>query len=71
MAGATYGEEPEGGSAGDSDSRDGIFYSHAYSILAAFHLQVGGKEIRLVKFRNPHGEGEYDGRFSDKDPIWN
>lgn len=40
MCGATYGENPDGDMCGDSDSKDGIFYSHAYSILAAFLVNV-------------------------------
>lgn len=40
---------------GDTDERDGIFYGHAYSILAAYTIKVGNKNVRLVKFRNPHG----------------
>lgn len=70
MCGATYGEDPTGTSVGDSEARDGIFYSHAYSILAAYELRVDGRLVRLCKVRNPHGEGEYTGGFSDKDSVW-
>lgn len=24
----------------------------------------------MLKIRNPHGEGEYSGPYSDKDPVW-
>jgi len=40
MAGATYGENPDGDAVGDDEAKDGIFYSHAYSILAAYEINV-------------------------------
>lgn len=68
MCAGTYpGEDSDGNLLGDAYERDGIFYSHAYSILAAYEVNVQGKMTRLIKFRNPHGEGEWRGKFSDKD----
>jgi len=40
MSGGTYGESPDGEAHGDSDERDGIFYGHAYSILAAYEVKL-------------------------------
>lgn len=70
MCGGTYGEDPNGNVVGDTESRDGIFFSHAYSILAAYEITVDGRKVKLCKLRNPHGEGEYNGRFSDRDSVW-
>ena len=59
----------------------GICGSHAYSLLAVFQLnneggryrrtQVGEPHSdRLVKLRNPWGQGEWQGDWSDKDSRW-
>lgn len=37
MCGSTPEGDPE---LGDKDSRDGIFYCHAYSILAAYEVNI-------------------------------
>lgn len=70
MAAASYGEDQDGNEVGDSEARDGIFYGHAYSVLAAYEVNIKGKLTRLVKFRNPHGEGEWEGKYSDGDAAW-
>lgn len=43
MAASTYAEDPSGGMHGDDDARDGIFYMHAYSILAAYVVNLNGR----------------------------
>lgn len=70
MCAGTYGFNEDYEEVGDDYDRDGIFYGHAYSILAAYEIMLDGRKIKLIKFRNPHGEGEYTGRFSDSDPVW-
>lgn len=44
---------------------------HSYSLLAAFEIIHKGKQVRLLKLRNPWGHTEFSGNFSEKDPIWN
>ncbi|KAH8660922.1 hypothetical protein BGZ60DRAFT_381562 [Tricladium varicosporioides] len=61
----------------DSESRQGLALSHAYSILKAVE-EVGedDKKIRLVKIRNPwgrrawNGMGEWSGPWSDGSKEW-
>lgn len=54
MAAGTYsGQDEYGNILGDAYQRDGIFYSHAYSILAAYQVEVDGRKRNLIKFRNP------------------
>jgi hypothetical protein len=59
----------------------GICGSHAYSLLAVYQLdnqygrlkrtQQGEKYThRLVKLRNPWGQGEWKGKWNDHDPNW-
>lgn len=59
----------------------GICGSHAYSLLAVYQLyNQGGRYVRtrqgqdftdrLVKLRNPWGQGEWKGEWSDTDRRW-
>lgn len=44
MCGATYGEDDDDCEMTDSENKDGIFYSHAYSILAAYEINLDGRK---------------------------
>eukprot|EP00929_Paragymnodinium_shiwhaense_P119068 TRINITY_DN90957_c0_g1_i1.p1 TRINITY_DN90957_c0_g1~~TRINITY_DN90957_c0_g1_i1.p1 ORF type:complete len:702 (-),score=115.06 TRINITY_DN90957_c0_g1_i1:215-2320(-) len=48
----------------------GICDGHAYSVLGTAEIQSGCGYERLVKLRNPWGEGEWRGRFSDGSSAW-
>ena len=59
----------------------GICGSHAYSLLAVYQLKQQGNTYRrvsegqnyterLVKLRNPWGQGEWKGEWADDDPKW-
>jgi len=53
---------------GDEDPSDlGLITGHAYSILKMV-LTPDGK--RFVQIRNPWGQHEWNGRFSDKSSLW-
>ena len=54
----------------DQNERDGIHYGHAYSILDAKEFTGNGVNFRLVKLRNPWGQGEWKGKWNDDDPSW-
>lgn len=45
----------------DAKPRDGLLVNHAYGLLDV--KQVGG--TKLLRVRNPWGEGEWRGRWSD------
>ena len=50
---------------------NGITTMHAYTVLAPVVLtDAAGKEIKLLKMRNPWGAEEYDGAYSDNSPLW-
>jgi hypothetical protein len=49
----------------------GIAGGHAYSLLAGYEIMVKGQLIKLVKLRNPWGDKEWLGRFSDNSDDWN
>ncbi len=47
-------------------SQSGIIAGHAYSILDIKEYN----SVRLLKLRNPWGEGEWKGDWSDISPLW-
>ena len=64
----------------------GLAGSHAYSLLGVYELEYKRglykllnpdddtrykKVERIVKLRNPWGEGEWSGDWSDNSPLWN
>ena len=52
-------------------SETGLIMGHAYSLLAAAKVTGSdGQEYRLVQLRNPWGEGEWNGAFSDDSHLW-
>ena len=48
----------------------GIQKGHAYSILDAQELDEGNIVHRLVKVRNPWGQNEWSGDWSDSSSVW-
>ena len=59
----------------DSDEQKqksaGLVPGHAYTITSAKSAVYNGKEIRLLKIRNPWGDTEWKGDWSDKSRLWN
>jgi hypothetical protein len=58
------------GSLSGSDTEktsDGVVLGHAYSILDVREIE----ENRLLQMRNPWGQGEWKGRWSDNSREWN
>jgi calpain-15 len=52
-------------------STTGLVGSHAYSLLSAMEVtDKSGKVIRLLKIRNPWGQSEWTGDWSDNSPLW-
>lgn len=48
----------------------GIVPSHAYGVLGVFQVPFSGTTVLLVKVRNPWGEREWLGAWSDSSPQW-
>jgi len=62
--GTELGDEEE------DEGPEGIVRGHAYTILDAVEIR-GDKEVtRLVKIRNPWGNFEWKGDWSDQSPLW-
>ena len=49
----------------------GLISSHAYTIINVYEKKYENEIIKLVKLRNPWGEKEYNGDWSDKSSKWN
>lgn len=48
----------------------GLVDGHAYSLISAYEVTVNNKPVRLIKIRNPWGQKEWTGAWSDKSPLW-
>uniref|UniRef100_A0A8C3TY47 Calpain-3 n=1 Tax=Catharus ustulatus TaxID=91951 RepID=A0A8C3TY47_CATUS len=48
----------------------GLVKGHAYSVTAVEEVLFKGEKIRLVRLRNPWGQVEWNGAWSDKSEVW-
>ena len=52
-------------------SNIGLFTGHAYSLIGVYEVELSnGKKKKLVKIRNPHGNTEWKGDWSDHSQTW-
>lgn len=52
-------------------SSTGIVLGHAYTFLNATSIYFNGRQERIVQLRNPWGNTQFTGRWSDYDTKWN
>ncbi|KAI9666018.1 MAG: hypothetical protein M1821_003953 [Bathelium mastoideum] len=52
------------------DGKKGLVFNHAYSVMDAVEHTRDGKLYRLAKLRNPWGESEWNGAWSDGSKEW-
>ncbi|KAL9062478.1 MAG: hypothetical protein Q9157_008888, partial [Trypethelium eluteriae] len=52
------------------ETKKGLVFGHAYSVLDAVEHTRDGKLYRLVKLRNPWGDSEWSGAWSDGSKEW-
>ena len=52
-------------------SNGGLISNHAYSLINIYEINYEKKNLKLVKLRNPWGEKEFNGDWSDKSSKWN
>jgi hypothetical protein len=55
---------------GEEGNASGIHSGHAYSLISVHEFEKDGKTVRLLKLRNPWGEGEWKGPWSDRSTLW-
>lgn len=58
------------GTGHEKDDGSGILQGHAYAILQIAEVKVKGKTEQLMKIRNPWGQKEWRGAFSDGSREW-
>ena len=55
---------------GEAMEKTGLISGHAYSFIGVKEFEHNGEQVRLCQLRNPWGQGEWEGSWSDKDPVW-
>ena len=48
----------------------GLEQGHAYSVISAAEIEDAGKIVKLLQIRNPWGESEWSGDWSDNSTRW-
>ena len=56
---------------GEATNDDGIISGHAYSLISVHEIDFSKETVRLLKLRNPWGQTEWKGAWSDGDLRWN
>ena len=59
-----------GSRADESIEKTGLVLGHAYTLLEGKSYENNNLDIDLIKVRNPWGEGEWTGDWSDKSDKW-
>ncbi|XP_069091136.1 calpain-9 [Pleurodeles waltl] len=54
----------------EAKTPQGLVKGHAYSITGVDEVEYRGKKVRLVRVRNPWGQVEWNGPWSDNAPEW-
>uniref|UniRef100_A0A8C0J847 Calpain 9 n=1 Tax=Chelonoidis abingdonii TaxID=106734 RepID=A0A8C0J847_CHEAB len=59
-------------SAAESEARTpfGLIKGHAYSVTAIDEVSYRGRKVQLIRPRNPWGQVEWNGRWSDNSSEW-
>uniref|UniRef100_A0A8D0G611 Calpain 9 n=1 Tax=Sphenodon punctatus TaxID=8508 RepID=A0A8D0G611_SPHPU len=59
-------------SAAESEARTplGLIKGHAYSITGIEEVSYRGRKVELIRIRNPWGQVEWNGPWSDNSPEW-
>ena len=55
----------------DKQKAVGLVEGHAYTIISAKSAIHNGQRIKLLKIRNPWGDTEWKGNWSDNSQLWN
>ena len=56
--------------AGEVENESGIYGGHGYTVLAVKEVHAHGQRHRLLQLRNPWGDSEWKGDWSDHSHLW-
>ncbi|XP_036420969.1 calpain-1 catalytic subunit-like [Colossoma macropomum] len=51
-------------------TKEKLVKTHVYSVTGAVEVNVGGSKVQLVRLRNPWGQTEWNGAWSDNSKEW-
>ena len=54
----------------NEDKRKGIVSGHSYSVLSVHEFRHERKDVKLLQLRNPFGDTEWEGDWSDNSDKW-
>ncbi|KAL5009574.1 hypothetical protein ScPMuIL_011879 [Solemya velum] len=55
---------------GENEDKFGLIGNHAYSVTGFSDVKMSGKSVDLLRVRNPWGETEWTGPWSDRSSEW-
>mmetsp|Transcript_60622 Transcript_60622/g.195284 ORF Transcript_60622/g.195284 Transcript_60622/m.195284 type:complete len:504 (-) Transcript_60622:111-1622(-) len=59
------------GTIAEGQDPQGLISGHAYSLVVVREVKTGpGRSLKMCKVRNPHGETEWTGKWSDASDMW-
>ncbi|BFZ03220.1 hypothetical protein BsWGS_06259 [Bradybaena similaris] len=59
---------PEDSTSSEVELSNGLYMGHAYSITGFRQIPTGRGTVNLLRLRNPWGQGEWKGAWSDRSP---
>uniref|UniRef100_H3C248 Zgc:136872 n=1 Tax=Tetraodon nigroviridis TaxID=99883 RepID=H3C248_TETNG len=69
-AGSLMGCGTQGETSTNTVLPNGLVQGHAYTVTGVKQVSSQGRPVNLVRLWNPWGQGEWNGDWSDRSPLW-